>query len=242
MNNLLKKIKSADRKNLIPRLLTVLLFAIPLIFYKEFYKSFIIYLPNDTFINSFRNQWHLVIINIIFFMLFLIPLSYRRKTNWTEYGLVTAFFISLFIEMYGIPLSLLFMSKYLDVHTAVPPVLFSFNMFGVELSLDICMLYGGIIMTIGMIIITIGWITLYRNIKGKGLVTSGIYSFSRHPQYAGFILIIVGWFFGWPTLLTIILSPILIYKYIRVCILEEKEVAKEFPEYSEYKKKVPFFI
>ncbi|MGF7117302.1 protein-S-isoprenylcysteine O-methyltransferase Ste14 [Methanobacterium oryzae] len=108
--------------------------------------------------------------------------------------------------------------------------------------MDIAMTYGAILMLIGMFIIIIGWIKLYRSTKKDGLVTDGIYAYSRHPQYLGFILIILGWFFGWPTIITLVLAPILIYKYIKVCKTEEKEISKEFPEYKEYKENVPLFI
>ncbi len=224
-------------------MLFILLFSVPVIFFNEFYRVAVIYFPDESFINTVKNQWDMVIINIVFFISFFIPLMYRRKVKWSEYGIVAAFFISLFIEMYGIPLSLLFISNfYSDVQSKVPDAIFSYEFLGRTLGVDIGMLYGSVLMIIGMIIIVVGWITLYKNIKNSGLVKSGIYSFSRHPQYIGFILIILGWCFGWPTLITLVLAPILIYKYIRVCITEEKEVAREFPGYEEYKKNVPFFI
>ena len=78
--------------------------------------------------------------------------------------------------------------------------------------------------------------------KGNSLVTSGIYAYSRHPQYLGFIMILYGWLMGWPTIITVVFSSILIFMYVRVCILEEREVLKLIPEYQEYKKRVPFFI
>ncbi|WP_414470049.1 methyltransferase family protein [Methanobacterium sp. ACI-7] len=176
-------------------------------------------------------------------MAFLIPLSYRRKANWIEYSLVSAFFVSLFIEMYGIPLTVLFASKYFFTPgTQLPPNIISFYFLGVGFGMDVAMTYGAILMLIGMFIIIIGWIKLYKSTKKDGLVTDGIYAYSRHPQYLGFIFIILGWLFGWPTIITVILAPILIYKYIRVCRAEEEDVSKEFPEYNKYKKDVPLFI
>jgi protein-S-isoprenylcysteine O-methyltransferase Ste14 len=107
--------------------------------------------------------------------------------------------------------------------------------------MTLAMLYGTILMVIGTIIIIVAWITLYRKIKTEEIVTSGIYSISRHPQYFGFILIIFGWLVGWPTILTIVFATILIYKYIRVCKIEEKELAS-IKKYQEYKNSVPFFF
>ncbi|WP_429221670.1 methyltransferase family protein [Methanobacterium oryzae] len=230
-------------KNLIPRILLLILFLVPIIYFNGFYYHFYVYLSSNVITGIITRQWHIVILCILLFMAFLIPLSYRRKANWVEYGLVSAFFISLFIEMYGIPLTVLFASKYFFTPgIQLPPNIVSFYFLGVGFGMDIAMTYGAILMLIGMFIIIIGWIKLYRSTKKDGLVTDGIYAYSRHPQYLGFILIILGWFFGWPTIITLVLAPILIYKYIKVCKTEEKEISKEFPEYKEYKENVPLFI
>ena len=215
----------------------------PIIYWQEFYHHFEVYFSGNIINHIITKEWKVVVLSIVLFMLFLIPLSYRRKANWLEYGLVGAFFVSLFIEMYGIPLTILFASKYFYPDPSIlPPNVVTFNFAGVSMGMDIAMAYGAVIMTIGMILIITGWITLYINAKQGKFVTSGIYSISRHPQYIGFILIIVGWFFGWPTLITLIFSPILIYKYVRVCLTEEKEIINTSPEYLKYKKKTPLFI
>ena len=118
---------------------------------------------------------------------------------------------------------------------------YSFNFLGVGIAMDVPMLYASILMILGCAIILIAWITLYHQIQQTSLVTKGIYSLSRHPQYFGFLLIIVGWFIGWPTILTAIFIPILDYKYIKVCLIEEKELMSN-KQYINYQKKVPFFI
>ena len=61
------------------------------------------------------------------------------------------------------------------------------------------------------------------------------------PQYFGFILVISGWLIGWPTILTLVFAPILIYKYVGVCKIEEKEMS-DVTDYKEYSARVPFFI
>jgi len=235
--------KSSNTKNLIIRILLIALIFIPIFFSQEFYKHFYVYLTGSIITNIIVQQWHIVILSILLFIAFLIPLSFRRKVNWTEYGLVSAFFVSLFIEMYGIPLTLLFTSKYFFTTNAnMPPNLIEFGFLGVSFGMDIAMVYAAFLMIIGAVFVTIGWITLYRNAKKKRLVISGIYQYSRHPQYLGFILVIIGWFIGWPTILTLVFTPILIYKYIRLCKTEEYEIQNKFPEYKNYKNKVPFFI
>ena len=77
--------------------------------------------------------------------------------------------------------------------------------------------------------------------RTERIVSTKIYSLIRHPQYFGFILIITGWLVGWPTILTVIFAIILIYKYVKVCRVEEEELA-HIKKYEDYKEKVPFFI
>ncbi len=101
------------------------------------------------------------------------------------------------------------------------------------------MAYAAVLMAVGALLIIVGWVTLYFGAKRKKLVTNGVYAFSRHPQYLGFIIIISGWLIGWPTMLTMVLAPILIFKYIRVARHEEKEVPY-LTDYHSYREKVPF--
>ncbi|MBU0761676.1 MAG: isoprenylcysteine carboxylmethyltransferase family protein [Candidatus Altiarchaeota archaeon] len=185
-------------------------------------------------------EWYLVAFNILLFTSFLIPLSFRRKVDWREKGLVAAFFTSLFIEMYGLPLTIFLIAGALHPTTPKPHIYATSMLLGVPLALSIGMLYGLILMVFGAALILLGWVTLYRN-TSKGLVTSGIYSISRHPQYVGFVLVVFGWWVGWPTLLTTVFAPVLIYKYVRLCRAEEKEVGKN-RMYQRYMKETPMLI
>ena len=229
------------RPNYYFRAVIIIIALFPLLFIKEFYNHFYAYMTGNIINRIITEQWHIVLINIVLFTAFVIPLTYRKKANWTQKGLVTAFFVSLFVEMYGIPFTILFASKFFAANTNLPDSVINFSLLGVGFGMDLAMLYGTVLITIGTLLIVLGWITLYRNIKSNKLVTNGVYSFSRHPQYLGFLLIIIGWFIGWPTFLTLIFSPILIYFYVRTAKKEEREAGAS-EEYEKYKKRVPFFV
>ena len=148
--------------------------------------------------------------------------------------------------MYGFPLTIYLLSSFFGVK--IPLTIKGGHLFG-EL-LDYLGLVGGwiIVMIISSILIAIGiwlvvngWKKVYYS-KGK-FISSGIYSKMRHPQYAGILLISLGFLIQWPTLITLILFPFLIVMYYRLAKREEKDIEKEYKhEYLNYKKKVPMFI
>ena len=59
------------------------------------------------------------------------------------------------------------------------------------------------------------WKVLYEAQRTKTLATTGPYAYVRHPQYDGFILIMLGFLLQWPTLVTLIMFPILVTMYVR---------------------------
>ncbi len=75
------------------------------------------------------------------------------------------------------------------------------------------------------------------------IVTTGVYSIVRHPQYLGGLLAHMGISFllsAWYSLLSTPLMVILVYLISRK---EEEELVREFgKEYEDYKKKVPMLI
>ena len=57
----------------------------------------------------------------------------------------------------------------------------------------------------------------------------------RHPQYVGFTVIMVGLLLQWPTLLTFVMFPILVWMYMKVTRREERDTMAEFGEaYERY--------
>jgi len=163
-------------------------------------------------------------------------------------SIYTAFIISLFVEMYGIPLTIYLTSTVAisagEAQTAQDPII-TFTILGQTLSLTFWKIIGTIISILGMLTIIVGWATLYNKRQKVDLVTSGIYRYSRHPQYLGIILISLGWFVHWPTLLTLGMLPILIYFYYRLTEKEEEELIGEFKDltkYEKYRNNTPRFL
>ncbi|MFO7797541.1 MAG: methyltransferase family protein [Promethearchaeati archaeon] len=79
--------------------------------------------------------------------------------------------------------------------------------------------------------------------KANKVISEGIYSQIRHPQYLGAIIAHLAFSFLFAGLLSILISPLIfIYNYL-ISWKEEKELIKEFgEEYLHYKRKVPMFI
>ncbi len=192
---------------------------------------------------TITGEWHIVLLNVLLFSAFLIPLSFRKRFDWRSSGLVVAFFISLFVEMYGLSFTVLFASR---LFGGTGPegldTVLSVSLLGVDFLFTAPMVYGSLLMLLGTVFVVLGWVTLYRGVKRNGLVTWGVYSISRHPQYLGFIIVIAGWLVGWPTLLNCIFSTVLIVFYIRVCRKEEREMTGSVPEYRTYMDRTPFLI
>ena len=222
------------------RLFLIALLAVPVIFFRELSYQIYYYASGNVINNVIVSQWHIVAISIALFLVLLIPLSFRRRANWMEKGIFSAFVISLFIEMYGIPLTIIIASgMFFQGAGPAPAPLFAFETLGVTFSMDLGMTYGLIVILTGVAFIVLGWLTLYRN-RSAGLVTSGIYRYSRHPQNLGIVMISLGWFIAWPTILTMIFAPILIYRYVTLSRKEEAELSRLTHGYDEYKKQAPF--
>jgi len=233
---------NTNKRIYLVRVILVALAVAPVFWLKQFYEHFVVYLTGTVLSVVVKEQWHLVLFFILLFSAFAVPLSYRKRAKWVDYSLIGAFFVSLFIEMYGIPLTILFASKYLFTAEAnLPDNVINLDFFGVGLGLDHAMAYGSVLMVLGMALIILGWWSLYRQAKKGSFARTGLYALSRNPQYLGFIFLILGWFFGWPTILTLVFSPLLIYKYYRAARSEEKDMLKQYGNaYKKYMAETPF--
>lgn len=196
--------------------------------------------------------WALVIINSAIFILFAYSFV-KPKTNrdWRSFGAFSAFLIALFTEMYGFPLTIYVLSGWLQ--SRYPNVdWFSHDaghllemMFGWKTNPHFgpfhvlsFILIGG-----GFVLIAAAWRVLYDAQQRQELATTGPYSYVRHPQYVGFILVMLGFLVQWPTLLTLAMFPILVFMYVKLARSEEREALTSFGNaYRTYMKDVPAFI
>ena len=196
--------------------------------------------------------WWLVIINSAIFILFAFTFfKPQTKRDWRSFGAFSAFLVALFTEMYGFPLTIYLLSGWLQ--SRYPQVnwlshdgghlleeLLGWRAnphFGPFHILSFVFIAGG------FVLISAGWKALYEAQKRQALATTGVYSYVRHPQYVGFVLVMFGFLLQWPTLLTLAMFPVLVFMYVRLARAEEREAIAQFGEvYERYIHDVPAFV
>ena len=193
--------------------------------------------------------WGSVLFNIVMFVAFAyLAFKPQTKKDWRTLGAFTSFLVALFAEMFGFPLTIYILTsilgnKYpvLDPFTHLNGHLWVAFAGGTQTVYSILHPLSNLFIFVGLVIIAIGWQGIHGG-NGK-LVTEGIYSRVRHPQYSGFALMIIGFLIQWPTIITLVMAPSLLIMYKRLSKKEEEVMITEFgEEYLEYRQKVPAFI
>jgi protein-S-isoprenylcysteine O-methyltransferase Ste14 len=78
--------------------------------------------------------------------------------------------------------------------------------------------------------------------RTEKIITSGVYSIARHPQYLGGLLAHVGISFLLSAAYSLLSTPLMALLVYLISRKEEKELIKEFgKEYEDYRKKVSMF-
>ena len=195
--------------------------------------------------------WSLVIINSLVFIIFAFSFT-KPKTprDWRSFSAFSAFIVALFAEMYVFPLTIYFLSGWLQSRYPVVDwlshdaghlleMLFGWRAnphFGPFHMLSMGFIGGG------FWLLASAWKVLYQAVQRNELATTGPYARIRHPQYDAFVLIMFGFLLQWPTLVTLVMFPILVWMYVRLARSEEREVEARFgAEYARYRTRTPAF-
>ena len=195
--------------------------------------------------------WALAALNAAVFILFawtfFKPLTAR---DWRSLGLYSAFVIALFAEMYGFPLTIYLLSGWLA--TRFPDV----NWLSHDAGHVLEMVFGWkanphfgpfhllsfVFIFAGFALLARAWPVLYRAQQQNVVATTGPYAYVRHPQYVGFITVMLGFLLQWPTLLTALMFPVLAIAYGRLARAEERDSLQRFGDaYQHYMESTPAF-
>lgn len=196
--------------------------------------------------------WSLVILNSLVFLFFMFSFTKPQTTrDWRSFGAVSAFIVALFAEMYGFPLTIYLLSGWLQSRI---PGIDPFSHDAGHLLED---LFGWranphfgpfhiaslVLILAGFSLLANAWKVLYQAQRSHALATTGPYARVRHPQYDGFMLIMFGFLLQWPTILTVLMFPVLVTMYVRLARTEEREAAAAFGDaYRRYAAAVPAFF
>jgi methanethiol S-methyltransferase len=196
--------------------------------------------------------WSLVVINAAVFIIFAFSFTHPRSArDWRSFGAFAAFLVALFTEMYGFPLTVYLLASWLGRRYPGLDLLSHdaghlwHTVLGWQgdshlhpLHILSSLLIGG-----GFILLAAAWHVLYEAQRQHTLAVTGPYAHVRHPQYVGFILIMLGFLVQWPTLITLLMFPVLVTMYGRLARREEREVLTEFGEtYARYAANTPAFV
>ena len=173
---------------------------------------------------------------------YLAPASWKE---WARAGVVQAFVIAFYAEMYGFPLTIYFLARYLglDLQWTKGGNLWAL-LFGTPMAHVVAMVVGYVIVFAGASLVADGWRSVHRASREGRLVTDGIYARVRHPQYTGLFLIVFGeGIVHWPTVVSVIAFPIIVLSYARLARKEERAMIAKFGDaYRDYQRRVPMFI
>ncbi len=196
--------------------------------------------------------WSLAIVNSLVFLIFAFSFAWPRGArDWRSFGAFAAFIVALFTEMYGFPLTIFLLSGWLG--SRYPGVDFYSHDAGHlwhtllqlpgDAHFDPLHIASLVLLILGFSLLAAAWKVLHAAQQSNSLATTGPYARIRHPQYVGFVIIMIAFLVQWPTLLTLIMFPVLVFMYVRLARIEERDAVAQFGvAYSKYAARPPAFI
>ena len=200
--------------------------------------------------------WSLVIINSAVFIIFAFSFAGPKSArDWRSFGAFSAFLVALFTEMYGFPLTIYLLSGWLA--SRFPDVDFYSHDAGHLLETLVGAVFGWeidphagpfhivsyVLIFAGFVLLARSWGILYEAQRRGEIAASGPYAYVRHPQYLGFIAIMLGFLLQWPTLVTLAMFAILAFMYARLARREESDMAARFgDQWRAYARRTPRFL
>jgi protein-S-isoprenylcysteine O-methyltransferase Ste14 len=202
--------------------------------------------------NDAYGLWALVVLNSVIFIALAFSFTKPKSAqDWRSLGTFSAFVVALFVEMYGFPLTIYLLAGWLQTRYPATDI-FSHNaghlwntLFGWNINphFDPFHLLSYVLIILGLTLLAKSWRILHEAQKRGELATTGPYERVRHPQYVAFILIMFGFLLQWPTLLTLVIFPILVYVYMRLAQSEELSAMEAFGDrYLAYVERTPGFL
>lgn len=199
---------------------------------------------SESFAHS--GAWGIAAIMVVaaswFLYRFFAPKSWRE---WAATGLVQAFIISLYAEMYGFPLTIYLLVRFSGLDAKFLNANLWSSLLGMGATgMMIAMLLGYALAFVGLGLLIQGWRELYRARRQQRLATGGLYAFVRNPQYAGLLLALFGeGVVHWPTIFSVALFPVIALAYGLLARNEEKRMLQLFgEEFRAYRMRVPMFV
>ena len=166
--------------------------------------------------------------------------------DWSRAGVVQAFIIAFYAEMYGFPVTLYALTRVLRLD--VSGTFWDGNLWvyltGTPASIMISMMIGYSLVLLGITLVGAGWREVYRARSENRIATDGPYAAVRHPQYAGFFLVMFGEGVAhWPTVFSLVAFPVVVAAYVVLARQEEREMLRRFGHhYVIYRRRVAMFV
>jgi protein-S-isoprenylcysteine O-methyltransferase Ste14 len=165
--------------------------------------------------------------------------------EWTRAGVLQAFIIAFYAEMYGFPLTIYFLARFFGLNLAWTEGgnLWA-QLFGTPMAHIVAMVLGYTIVFAGASLVADGWRRIHQARREEKLMTDGVYARVRHPQYTGLFLIVFGeGIVHWPTIVSLAAFPVIVVAYTLLARKEERQMLDKFgDQYREYQRRVPMFI